>query len=76
MEGVDAIVFSSRGGVHVGHDSDAVTPYLRSVLGLMGITNVEFVYAEGMDVPQSRVLGIEAALKQVANLARHPMVCG
>jgi len=55
---------------------DAVTPYLRSVLGLMGITNVEFVYAEGMDVPQSRVLGIEAALEQVANLARHPMVCG
>lgn len=75
VEGVDAIVFSSRGGVHVGHDSDAVTPYLRSVLGLMGITNVEFVYAEGMDIPQSRVLGIEAALKQVVNLARHPMVC-
>ena len=47
VEGVNALVFSSRGGVHRGQTTDAVTPYLQSVLGLMGITEVEFVYAEG-----------------------------
>ncbi|WP_213306971.1 FMN-dependent NADH-azoreductase [Paraburkholderia sacchari] len=59
VEGVNAIVFSSRGGVHVGQDTDAVTPYLRAVLGLMGITDVKFVYAEGLDIKPH---GVEAGL--------------
>lgn len=59
VEGVKAIVFSSRGGVHVGQDTDAVTPYLRAVLGLMGITDVKFVYAEGLDIKPH---GVEAGL--------------
>ncbi len=37
VEGVRAVVISSRGGVHDGQPSDAVTPYLRAVLGLMGL---------------------------------------
>ncbi len=36
VESVRAVVISSRGGVHDGQPSDAVTPYLRAVLGLMG----------------------------------------
>ncbi|CAB3787685.1 FMN-dependent NADH-azoreductase [Paraburkholderia caffeinitolerans] len=59
VEGVKAIAFSSRGGVHVGQDTDAVTPYLRAVLGLMGITDVQFVYAEGLDIKPH---GVEAGL--------------
>jgi len=50
VEGVKAIVMSSRGGIHLGQMTDAVTPYLRSVLGLMGIHEVDFVYAEGLDM--------------------------
>ena len=50
IEGVKAIVMSSRGGIHLGQMTDAVTPYLRSVLGLMGIHEVDFVYAEGLDI--------------------------
>lgn len=59
VEDVKAIAFSSRGGVHVGQDTDAVTPYLRAVLGLMGITDVKFVYAEGLDIKPH---GVEAGL--------------
>lgn len=59
VEGVKGIVFSSRGGVHVGQETDAVTPYLRAVLGLMGITDVKFIYAEGLDMKPH---GIEAGL--------------
>ncbi|MFV5263783.1 FMN-dependent NADH-azoreductase [Acinetobacter courvalinii] len=50
VEGVKAIVMSSRGGIHLGQMTDAVTPYLRAVLGLMGIHEVDFVYAEGLDM--------------------------
>ena len=31
IEGVSAVLISSRGGVHVGQGSDAVTPYLQAV---------------------------------------------
>jgi len=66
VEGVSAIAFSSRGGVHVGQETDAVTPYLRAVLGLMGITDVKFVYAEGLDIrPHGVVAGLAHARKQM-----------
>ncbi|MDR0240991.1 MAG: NAD(P)H-dependent oxidoreductase [Burkholderia sp.] len=69
VEGVSAIVFSSRGGVHVGQETDAVTPYLRAVLGLMGIADVEFVYAEGLDMkPHGFDAGLENARKQMEAL--------
>lgn len=62
VEDVRAVVISSRGGVHEGQQTDAVTPYLRSVLGLMGINDVEFIYAEGMDIkPHGRDTGIAHA---------------
>ncbi|MFV3307495.1 FMN-dependent NADH-azoreductase [Pseudomonas sp. NY15181] len=69
VEGVKAIAFSSRGGVHVGQDTDAVTPYLRAVLGLMGITDVKFVYAEGLDIkPHGVVAGLANARRQMEAL--------
>ncbi|HEY9273021.1 NAD(P)H-dependent oxidoreductase [Achromobacter sp.] len=70
VEGVRAVVFSSRGGIHHGQATDAVTPYLRSVLGLMGISEVEFVYAEGMDIrPHGIEQGMACARAQIAELA-------
>ncbi|HHQ4581307.1 TPA: FMN-dependent NADH-azoreductase [Aeromonas hydrophila] len=71
VEGVKALVFSSRGGVHQGQTTDAVTPYLESVLGLMGIVQVEFVYAEGMDLhPHRAEQGMRQAHERIATLSR------
>ena len=71
VEGVKALVFSSRGGVHQGQETDAVTPYLKSVLGLMGIAEVEFVYAEGMDLrPHGMEQGMRQAHERIATLSR------
>jgi FMN-dependent NADH-azoreductase len=70
VEGVRAVVVSSRGGIHQGETTDAVTPYLRAVLGLMGIHEVEFIYAEGLDNrPHGRDAGIASARAQIAQLA-------
>lgn len=69
VEGVQALVISSRGGAHVGQETDAVTPYLRSVLGLMGISEVQFVYAEDLDMkPHGRDSGQAAARNQIVEL--------
>ncbi|MDU7049502.1 MAG: NAD(P)H-dependent oxidoreductase [Klebsiella variicola] len=70
VEGVRAVVVSSRGGIHQGETTDAITPYLRAVLGLMGIHEVEFIYAEGLDNrPHGRDAGIASARAQIAQLA-------
>ncbi|MBH2728066.1 FMN-dependent NADH-azoreductase [Serratia nevei] len=70
VEGVNALVFSSRGGVHAGQPTDAVTPYLRSVLGLMGIGDVQFIYAEGLDMkPHGLAQGLANAHGRIAELA-------
>ncbi|MDR3096989.1 MAG: NAD(P)H-dependent oxidoreductase [Paraburkholderia sp.] len=69
VESVKAIAFSSRGGVHAGQQTDAVTPYLRAVLGLMGITDVRFVYAEGLDIkPHGVEAGLASAREQMQAL--------
>jgi FMN-dependent NADH-azoreductase len=70
VEHVRAVVISSRGGVHEGQSTDAVTPYLRAVLGLMGIIDVDFIYAEGIDIkPYGRDTGIAHAQGQIARAA-------
>jgi len=60
----------SRGGLHRGQASDTVVPYLRNVLGFLGMTDVEFVYAEGLNLgPDAAAQGLAAAREQIAALA-------
>ncbi|HEI8866000.1 FMN-dependent NADH-azoreductase [Serratia sp. AKBS12] len=47
VTGKKAIVISSRGGIHADTPTDLITPYLKLFLGFIGITEVEFVLAEG-----------------------------
>ncbi|WPP57166.1 NAD(P)H-dependent oxidoreductase [Acinetobacter pittii] len=69
VEGVKAVVVSSRGGIHVGQETEAVTPYLKAVLGLMGIHDVEFIYAEGLDMQAYRSNALDLANQQVKEFA-------
>lgn len=69
VEGVKAMVVSSRGGIHVGQETEAVTPYLKAVLGLMGIHDVDFIYAEGLDMQAYRSNALDLANQQVKEFA-------
>ncbi|CAM4273919.1 FMN-dependent NADH-azoreductase 4 [Acinetobacter dispersus] len=69
VEGVKAIVMSSRGGIHLGQVTDAVTPYLQAVLGLMGIHDVKFVYAEGLDMSALKVDALKQAHLKAQQIA-------
>ena len=50
LVGKTVYVFAARGGIYQGTGSDTQTPYLRLVFGLMGITDVNFVYLEGLNM--------------------------
>lgn len=69
VEGVKAVVVSSRGGIHVGQETEAVTPYLKAVLGLMGIHDVDFIYAEGLDMQAYRNNALDLTSQQVKEFA-------
>ena len=60
--GKKVIVASGRGGLHSGAPSDFQEPYLTFVLGFLGITDLEFVRAEGVAYsPEHRVKAIAVA---------------
>ncbi len=65
-----AYVITSRGGIHKDSVSDAEVPFLRNILGFVGITDVTFIYAEGLNMgDEYRENGISAAKEQIAVLA-------
>lgn len=70
LQGKRAIILAARGGQYVGTALDSQTPHLTHMLGLMGIAEVDFVYAEGLAMGEGRR---EAALKDarqgIASLA-------
>ncbi|EGR2179995.1 TPA: FMN-dependent NADH-azoreductase [Vibrio parahaemolyticus] len=70
IEGKKTIVVTTRGGIHKDSPTDNVTPYLRTVLGFVGITDVEFVYAEALNMGEDAASkGISEAQSQLATMA-------
>ncbi|OXD12899.1 FMN-dependent NADH-azoreductase [Vibrio parahaemolyticus] len=70
IEGKKAIVVTTRGGIHKDSPTDNVTPYLRTVLGFVGITDVKFVYAEALNMGEDAASkGILEAQSQLATMA-------
>ena len=46
-------VMANRGGIHRDLPSDTQTGYLTQIFGFLGITDVEFIYAEGLNMDDS-----------------------
>jgi FMN-dependent NADH-azoreductase len=53
LTGKKAYVFAARGGLYDGTPRDTQTAYVRDFLGFIGITDVEFVYAEGLAISEA-----------------------
>jgi FMN-dependent NADH-azoreductase len=50
LKGKKVYVALARGGRYRGTESDTQVPYLRTVLGFLGMTDVHFIYAEGLNM--------------------------
>ena len=70
LNGKRAYVFAARGGQYAGTPNDWQTQFVSYFLGFIGITDVEFVYAEGLALgEESRNKSIAAAQAGVRRLA-------
>jgi len=69
LTGKKAYVFAARGGVYLGTTADTQTAYVRDFLAFLGITDVEFVYAEGLAMGEApRKAALEKAEAAIAGL--------
>ena len=60
LKGKTVYVALARGGRYRGTEADSQVPYLKTVLGFLGISDVHFIYAEGLN------MGAEAAARGFA----------
>lgn len=63
LTGKKVYVALARGGIYRDTPADSQVPYLKAVLGFLGMTDVEFIYAEGL------AMGPEAEQKALASAA-------
>lgn len=69
LTGKKAYVFAARGGLYAGTPRDTATAYVREFLGFLGITDVEFVYAEGLAISDaSKQASLSKAVSLIADL--------
>jgi FMN-dependent NADH-azoreductase len=78
LGGKRVIVIESRGGLYSEGPAQAVDfqePYLRHLLGFIGLTDVTFVRAEKIGYgPEARAASVEAAKAQLAEVASAALV--
>lgn len=66
LKGKKAFIIVPSGGVPVGSTADFATPYLRHALGFVGISDVEFIGAQGAD--RGNDASLDAARARIAEL--------
>ena len=62
LTGKKAVVLATRGGLYFGTDKDTQTKYVKDFLSFIGITDVEFIYAEGLAISsEQKAMSLELA---------------
>lgn len=70
LGGAKVYILAARGGHYMGTSADTQTGYVTTFLNFIGLTDIEFVYAEGLamgDAPKREAL--DAAANRIGQLA-------
>ena len=66
LNGKKVIVIATSGGKHQPGQTDHVTPYLRTMLGFLGLTDVEWIVAQGLNMGEEhKTVGLQEARRQI-----------
>lgn len=66
VENTKVVILAARGGMYLGTDMDTQTKYLKDFFAFLGITDVDFIYAEGLSMPSAEQ-SKDAAIKEIAD---------
>lgn len=66
LKGKKVYVVLTRGGLYRNTPTDTQTPYLKTLFGFLGMTDVQFMYAEGLAMgPEAEQAALESAQQQI-----------
>ncbi len=69
LKGKKVYVALTRGGIYRNTPSDSQVPYLKTVLGFLGMSDLQFVYAEGLAMgPEAERAALASANDQIAEV--------
>jgi len=69
IEGKKVYAVLTRGGVYRDQPHDTQVPYLRQTLGFLGIKDIEFIYAEGLNMgPEAAEKALVSARAEIARI--------
>lgn len=64
VKGKKVYIIAARGGIYSGTPADVQTPYLRNFLGFIGIEDISFIYAEGLNLGDEAKARAELAAEE------------
>lgn len=66
------VIFAlARGGIYANTPADSQVPFLKTFFNFIGLTQLHFVYAEGLNMgPEAAEKGLAAAQQQLTELAK------
>ena len=66
------VIFAlARGGIYANTPADSQVPFLKTFFNFIGLTQLHFVYAEGLNMgPEAAEKGLAAAQQQLSELAK------
>ena len=69
LDNKKVVILAARGGMYAGTPKDTQTQYLKDVLAFVGLSDVSFIYAEGLAMPggDDRFADAEKQIDQWAN---------
>jgi FMN-dependent NADH-azoreductase len=71
LTGKKVYVFATRGGLYAGSRLDTQTDYVRNFFAFLGMTDIEFVHAEGLAISEaSKEAGLAKAYDAIDALTR------
>lgn len=63
-------IFATRGGLYQGTPMDSQTPFVTAFLNFIGLTDLHFIFAEGLNMgPESAQKALAGAKARIAELA-------
>ncbi|MDY7539359.1 NAD(P)H-dependent oxidoreductase [Undibacterium sp. 5I1] len=69
LTGKKVVVVLTRGGLYRNTPNDTQTPYLKTFLGFLGMTDVQFIFAEGLAMgPDAEKAAFASAHEQIQQI--------
>ncbi len=70
LKGKKVFLVTAMGGIHETLTTDFLRPYMKHILGFVGLIDVEFITANGLNMgPELREKGLADARNQIINVA-------